>query len=228
MLSLVLAALFFVAIHLGVSGTSLRGAVVGRLGARGFTIAFSLASLAGIVWLVTAYKGADYRPLWGQSETWKLVADILMLPAFLLVVIGLTTPNPTAVAQEALVTRPPQGIVQVTRHPFLMGVALWASLHLVANGDLASLLLFGAMLLVAVAGAPSIDAKRRRSLGDAAWDGFARATSIVPFAAIAAGRARLDLGAIGWWRIGLGVLAYVLFIGGHRHIIGVSPFPHWS
>lgn len=227
MLSLVLAALFFIGVHIGVAGTSLRGRLVAALGTLGFTVAFSLASLVGIMWLVASYNGAPYQPVWGQSESWKLVADVLMLPAFLLVVIGLATPNPTAMAQEKLVAEPPRGIVQVTRHPFLMGVALWSFLHLVANGDAASIAFFGAFLIVAVAGAPSIDAKRRRALGDPAWDAFARRTSIVPFAAIAAGRTGLDLPGIGWWRIGLGALAYALFIGGHSHIIGVSPYPHF-
>ena len=81
-----------------------------------------------------------------------------------------------------------------------MGVALWAFLHLVANGDLASILFFGAFLIVALAGAPSIDAKRRRALGAARWDAFASQTSIVPFAAIARGRNRFVAGEFGLWR----------------------------
>ena len=227
MVSLLLAGLLFVAVHIGVAGTTLRDRVVATIGERGYMIAFSLASLGGIVWLVVAYTGADYVATWGQPNGWKLVADVLMLPAFMLVVIGLATPNPTAVAQGGLAAQPPRGIVRVTRHPFLIGVGLWATLHLVANGDLASLLFFGAILVVCLAGPASIDAKRRRALGPATWDAFARRTSVVPFGAIAAGRNTLDAGEIGWWRIGLGVLAYVLFIGGHAHIIGVSPFPHW-
>ena len=227
MTSLLLAGLFFIAVHIGVSGTTLRDRLVATLGERGYMIAFSVASLGGIIWLVSGYKAAAYVDLWGQPNWWKLVADVLMLPAFMLVVIGLATPNPTSVAQGNLAAQAPAGIVRVTRHPFLIGVGLWASLHLIANGDLASLLFFGAILVVCVAGPPSIDAKRRRALGAATWDGFAGKTSIVPFGAIAAGRNTLDVGQIGWWRIGLGVLAYVLFIGGHIHIIGVSPFPVW-
>ncbi len=227
MTSLLLAGLFFIAVHIGIAGTMLRDRVVAAVGDKAYMIAFSIASLAGIIWLVNAYAGAGYVETWGQPEWWKVVADVLMLPAFMLVVIGLATPNPTSVAQEKLVAQPARGIVRVTRHPFLIGVGLWAFLHLVANGDVASLLFFGALLIVCVAGPPSIDAKRRRALGAPAWDAFARQTSIVPFGAIAAGRNTLDAGQIGWWRIGLGVLAYVLFIGGHSHIIGVSPFPHW-
>ena len=58
MASLVLAAAFFVGIHVFVSGTALRGAIVARIGENGFRGAFSLASLAGIVWLSRAYAAA--------------------------------------------------------------------------------------------------------------------------------------------------------------------------
>jgi uncharacterized membrane protein len=154
------------------------------------------------------------------------VAIVLMLPAFLLVVVGLTTPNPTAVAQEGLVDQAPRGIVRITRHPFLVGVAIWAGVHLVGNGDWASLLLFAALAVVSVAGTVSIDAKRRRVLGDAKWDRFASRTSIVPFAAILAGRNSLSVGELTLWRPAAGAFAYVLMLGGHAHLIGVSPWPH--
>ncbi len=225
MISLTLAALAFIAIHLGVSGTTLRDALVARIGLRAYMILFSVASVGAIIWLISAYTTAAYVPLWGRLQWWKPFAIALMLPAFLLVVIGLTTPNPTAVAQENLVDRAPLGIVRITRHPFLMGTALWAAIHLVGNGDEASFLFFAALLIVSVAGTVSIDAKRARSLGASAWSGFARRTSIVPFAAILAGRNTLSLADLGWWRLAAGVAAYALMLGGHAHIVGVSPWP---
>ena len=224
MVSLFLAALLFAAIHLGWSGTALRDRSVAALGLRGHMIAFSVASVASIVWLISAYKAAPYVATWGQLEWWKPFAIALMLPAFLLVVVGLTTPNPTAVAGEALVERPPAGILRVTRHPFLVGVAAWSAIHLIGNGDLASLLLFASLLVVAAAGTVSIDAKRRRALG-ASWDGFAARTSIVPFAAIVAGRNHFVAREFGWARPAGGVLAYALMLGGHVHLVGVSPWP---
>jgi uncharacterized membrane protein len=224
MASLIVAALFFIAIHLGVSGTTVRDAIVARLGLRAYMVIFSLASLAGMIGLVSAYKAAPYLPTWGMLEWWKPVAIALMLPAFVLVVVGLATPNPTSVAQEKLVDVPPQGILRITRHPFLMGVALWSLVHLVGNGDWASALLFGALFIVAAAGPASIDAKRRRALG-AHWDGFARQTSILPFAAIMSGRNHLVLTELWNWRPLAGVLAYILMLGGHAHIVGVSPWP---
>lgn len=225
MLMLLLSALFFLGIHLGVAGTKLRDAVVARLGASGYTIAFSVASLGGIWWLVQAYQAAPYVFTWGQLEWWKPFAIALMLPAFLLALIGVTTPNPTAVGQEAQVDQAPRGIVKITRHPFLMGVGLWALVHLVGNGDLASLILFGTFAIVCFAGALSIDAKRRRLLGSAAWAPFEGQTSILPFAAVARGRTALALNDVVTWRAGLGVVAYALMLGGHSHLIGVSPFP---
>lgn len=224
MISLALAAVFFTAIHLGVSGTRLRDALVARLGPKPYMIVFSLASVAGMIWLVLAYKAAEYVPTWGMLEWWKPFAIALMLPAFVLVVAGLATPNPTAVAQEKLVEVAPSGIVRITRHPFLMGVSLWAFVHLVGNGDWASTLLFGALFIVAAAGPASIDAKRRRALGSA-WDGFARQTSIIPFVAIAQGRTTMPAGELRDWRPWAGVFAYVLMLGGHAHIVGVSPWP---
>jgi uncharacterized membrane protein len=225
MLSLLLAAVFFAGIHLGVAGTRLRDRAIAALGRAGYTAVFSLASAAGLIWLVVAYDRAPYLAFWGMLEWWKPVAVVLMLPAAMLVVIGLATPNPTSAGQEGRVADPPQGIVRVTRHPFLTGVGLWAIVHLIGTGDAASLVFFATWAVVAVAGTVSIDAKRRRLLGAAAWEPFAAQTSIVPFAAIAAGRNRFDPGEIGAWRWCLALAVYALLLGGHGPVIGVSPFP---
>lgn len=224
MSSLVLAALFFAAIHLGVAGTRLRDGLVRRLGEKGYSIAFSTASVVGMVWLVNGYKAAPTVETWGALEWWKPVAIALMLPAFLLAVAGLLTPNPTAVAGDARLAEPPAGIVRITRHPFLVGVGLWSAVHLVGNGDVASAVLFGTLALVSVAGTLSIDAKRRRLFGDR-WTPFAAQTSILPFAALIQGRTTVDWRRLADWRLAVAVAAYALMLGGHSHIVGVSPFP---
>jgi len=225
MISLTLAAAAFALIHIGISGTRLRDVLVARAGLPLYMIGYSIMSIAALIWLISTYKAAPYLPTWGTPAAVKPLAIILMLPAFLLVVIGLTTPNPTAVAQEAFAQKDPQGIVQITRHPFLMGAALWSLIHIAANGDMASLLFFGSLAVVSIAGPASIDAKRRRSLGPAVWDRFTAKTSIIPFRAILAGRAPFQPRSLGWWRPAAGTAAYALFLGGHAHIIGVSPFP---
>ena len=225
MLSLLLAAIFFAGIYLGVAGTTIRDRAIAALGQSGYRAAFSIATVVGLAWLVMAYNRAPYVVTWGMIEWWKPFAIILMLPASLLVVIGLTTPNPTAIAQENRLAQPPQGIVRVTRHPFLTGVGLWALVHLIGDGDVASLVFFAVWAVVALAGTVSIDRKRRRLLGAAAWEPFAAQTSIVPFAAIAAGRNRFRPGEVGAWRWGAAIVLYVLMLVGHADVIGVSPFP---
>ncbi|CAL1241116.1 NnrU family protein [Candidatus Methylocalor cossyra] len=226
MLQLLLAALFFTGIHVVVSGTRLRDALLARFGERAFRAGFSLLSLFGLGWLVQAYRGAPYIETWGQLIWFKPVAVALMLPAFLLAVIGLTTPGPTAVGGEGQLQReePARGILRVTRHPFLWGVALWALLHLIGNGDLAALVLFGSFLVLVLVGTRSIDAKRRWAWGEH-WERFAAVTSNLPFVAIGQGRNVWKPREIGGWRPALAVLLYLLVLHFHARWFGVSPWP---
>ena len=212
MLNLITASAYFLLIHFGVSGTRLRDRLVTRLGAGPYRGAFALASVIGLVWMIYAYRHAPTVELWGVVLGFRPAAYVLVFIAFLFVVIGITTPSPTRVGMESKVeqgTEAARGMVRITRHPFLWGVALWALVHLVVNGDLASLILFGSLLVLAVGGTLSIDAKRRRNFGEQ-WVQFANATSNVPFAAIAAGRNRLApaLAEIGLWRPAAAILAY--------------------
>jgi uncharacterized membrane protein len=224
--SLVLAAGFFLAIHLLVSGTGARDRLIARLGATAYRGLFSLASLVGLVWLCLAYRDADVIVLWGRLPALKPAALVGMAFAFALVVLGLTKPNPTGVGGEALLARAPEpvGVQRITRHPFLWGVALWALIHLVLNGDLASVVLFGTLAVLALCGTMSIDAKRRRALG-AAWDGFAARTSNLPFLALAQGRTRLGLGEHKAWEWLVVAGAYAVTVALHQTVFGVSPLP---
>lgn len=224
MLNLVAASAFFVLIHLLISGTRVRDGLIARIGQGPYMGLFVVLSIAGLVWLGFAFGEARASPAnapyWSVGDASRHVQMALQLVAVLLIVIGLSTPNPTSVRQESAIERPVRGLLRVTRHPFLWGVALWALGHLVVNGDRASLILFGSLLLLAVAGTASIDAKRKRALGEA-WDGFAAQTSNVPFAAIVAGRQRLMLGEIGVWRILAAVAVYLALILAHPWITGV-------
>jgi len=103
-------------------------------------------------------------------------------------------------------------------------VAIWASGHLMVNGDPASMVLFGTMLVLALFGTASIDAKRRRALGPK-WDAFAAQTSNAPFAAIASGRQKLSLGEVGWWRILLAIAVWALLAWAHPFLFGVRALP---
>lgn len=227
---LLAAAAAFVLLHLLVSGTRMRDALTGAVGEGQYMGLFSLASIACLVWLGFAFAGARTASanslFWTASPATKDIQLVLQLIAFLLVVPGLTTPNPTSVRQQAVLERRDaiKGMLRVTRHPFLWGVAVWAAGHILVNGSVASLIFFGALLLLALFGTTSIDAKRRRALGEA-WDAFAARTSNVPFAAIAARRQRLDLAEIGWWRLALAVAIWAGVLAIHQWAFGVSPLP---
>ena len=229
MTSLIAAAAFFLLIHFLVSGTRLREALVRKIGAGPYMGVFSLSSLAGLTWMILAYGrargGGEQAVFWTSTPTTRSIQLGLMLVSLLFVVIGLATPNPTSVRQEKVLDRPDavRGMLRITRHPFLWGVAIWAGGHLLVNGDTASLILFGSLLILALFGTASIDAKRKRALGER-WAAFAAQTSNIPFAAIAAGRQSLRLGEVGW-RIGLATLVWAALTGGHGYIFGVSALP---
>lgn len=224
MTALATAALVFVLLHLLISGTPLRQVIVRLLTEPGFSVFFSIASLASLVWLGFAFKdahgsAADHA-FWGPTSLTRELALGLQAVAFLFIVPGLTTPTPTAVGQLAVLDRfePERGMIRITRHPFLWGVSFWAIAHLLVQGKLSDFLLFGALLLVAVVGPFSIDAKRRRQLADK-WLVFQDRTSNVPFMAILSGRQSLRIGEIGWWRLLAAVIVYVGVVAVHGGVV---------
>jgi uncharacterized membrane protein len=228
--NLIAAAAFFVLIHLLVSGTRLRDALTGRIGQGPYMGLFALASVAGLVWLGWGFGQARGVPenqvLWSLTPATRYVQLVIQLLALLLIVPGLTTPNPGSVRQEGSLDRPDlvRGMLRITRHPFLWGVAIWAAGHLLVNGDLASFVLFGSLFVLAVFGTSSIDAKRRRALGPR-WDAFAAQTSNVPFGAILAGCQKLALGEIGLWRIATAIVVWGALAWAHPYFTGVPALP---
>lgn len=224
MQNLVAASIYFLLIHFGVAGTRLRDGLVARIGEGLYRGLFSLASLVGLIWVIYAYHRAPMVALWPSPSSLRPLAYAVVFVAFLLAVIGISTPSPTQAGGEAQLRDgrdPARGIVRISRHPFLWGVALWALAHLTMNGDLASLILFGTMLLLAVGGPLSIDAKRRRALGER-WTHFAQATSSVPFGAILAGRNSLyaALNEIGFVRPLAAIIIFVLVFHFHGRFFG--------
>ena len=215
---LLLAALLWVFVHVGISGTRLRDAVVERLGEKRFMLAFSISSVVAIVLLVLAWRNAETTFLWAAPGWLRWILAVLMLPAFVLFMASHKR-NPTAVGNKGL-GEEPRGIQRVTRHPMLWSFAIWALVHVLGNGDTASLVFFGAFLVTALAGMPSIDAKLARRSPEA-WRGFAEKTSILPFGAIMAGRNRLVLSEIGWMPPVVGLVLWAALMHFHRGIFGV-------
>ncbi|MCS6931875.1 MAG: NnrU family protein [Acetobacteraceae bacterium] len=221
MFLLVLAAILWVAVHVGIAGTVVRARLVARLGEGGFRIAYSAVSLLAIYALVAAWNAADTTPLWTAGPALRWLLALLMLPAILLFVASVAGRNPTAVGQEGALAAGPRGIFRITRHPMLWSFALWAAIHVAGNGDSAAVVFFGAFLVTALLGMPSIDAKLAARRPDA-WPAFRQATSILPFGAILAGRQRLALAEIGWIVPAIALVLWAALLHVHRHVFGVS------
>lgn len=224
MLNLSIAALFMLGTHFGIAAPSLRADLIGRTGERAYRLLYSLVAVVALVWLITAWRAAPLHALWPTSVVVRHLALALMPLAFLLVVCAVTAANPTVLGQkpDPDAASPAVGIIRVTRHPFMWGVALWALLHLLANGDVASVLFFGSFIVLALAGTWRIDARRTRENAPG-WGVFLQATSNLPFAAIVERRQRLVLGEIGLWRAALALGLYVAFVWLHPWLFGVGP-----
>ena len=217
-----LAAAFWIGLHLVVAGAS-RARLFGMLGGKPFFVVFSLLSIVGLVWFVFAYRAAPWIPIWPTIPALGYLAFVLVFLAFLLIVVGSDAMNPTTTQPFRMIDDklPVYGITRVTRHPRLCGICLWGIAHLLVNGNLAALIMFGALLITAVNGMVSIDRKRRHALGPL-WDEFAAQTSRLPFAAILAGRTRFEISEFRAWKIAMtfGLFSSVIWLHG---IVGPSP-----
>lgn len=217
--SLVLAAAFWIATHNGLAGSAFRARLVNRIGENGFRIFYSIVSVLALVMLARAWEGAPAMPLWTAPAWLRLLLAVIMLPAFLFFAAGLLR-NPTAVGGEVLAGQQVRGIQRITRHPMLWSFALWALVHVIGNGDVASLIFFGSFAISAFLGMPSIDLKLAARSAEAAAKLRAE-TSILPFGAILAGRNRLVLAEIGWLAPLLALIGWAALLHFHARFFGV-------
>ncbi|MDM0034000.1 NnrU family protein [Variovorax sp. J22P271] len=143
---LVLGLILFLGIHsVSIVAPAWRDAQVARRGERAWKGMYALASLAGLLLLIHGYGLARLAPvvLYTPPTGLRHLALLLMLPVFPLLFAAYL----------------PGRIQRAARHPMLLAVKLWATAHLLANGNLADVLLFGAFLAWAVA--DRISVKRR-------------------------------------------------------------------
>ena len=211
--------------HLLLSSQALRARLVARVGENAFMALYSAPISAALALLVYAWTKAPYIPVWDPAA-WTRWAPALVMPFVMIAqVAGYSTPTPTMAGMADRVGEAPRGIHRITRHPVNITAAIWAAAHLLPNGDVASIGLFGTMLVLGVAGSLHID-RRRAAANPDAWARYAAQTSAVPFLAIAQGRNQLVLAEIGAARIVVGLVLYVvLLVWGHGWAIGASALP---
>jgi uncharacterized membrane protein len=152
MLVLVIGLVVFFAIHLVPSNVAMRDGLIARFGLTGYKAIFGLLSLIGFALIVIGFAKLQMHPgknpqLWVPPLWTRHLAVGLMLPAIIALVA----------------TYDPSRIHTVLKHPMLVAIKIWALAHLLANGDLAALVLFGSFLAFAVYDRISI--KERQALG---------------------------------------------------------------
>ena len=150
---LILGLAVFLATHVFVSFREARASVIGRVGLPLYRNLFAIVSLAGlalIVWGYAQYRAHALIQLWSPPAFMRHVTVGLVLLAAIFVVAAFL----------------PNHIRTRLKHPMLAGVKTWALAHLLSNGDLGSVLLFGTFLAWGVYA--RIAAKRRGDIGAAA------------------------------------------------------------
>jgi uncharacterized membrane protein len=203
--------LLFSGSHLVLSSAPVRAPLVRRLGERGFTGLYSLIALATFIpWVRVWWSARGSGPwLWAVGDL-PGVRELALVLAFfgtIFVFLGLLQPSPTGMLPGAPT---PHGATRITRHALFSGFALWGIAHCLVNGSAPDVLFFGGIALFSLVGAMHQDARKRGTQA-----GFQAQTSLVPFAAIVAGRQRLALGELSWLAVGLGAAAAVALYLSH-------------
>src|SRR5258707_10452416 len=137
LLVMILGLILFLGIHTLTTQRDLRAGFVASMGEGGYKIFYALVSITGlalIAWGFAEYRATGWIDVWNPPKAFKHITVALMLPAVILVVASYL-----------------RGRIYTTlKHPMLAGVKLWAAAHLLANGDLGSIILFGSFLAWAV------------------------------------------------------------------------------
>jgi uncharacterized membrane protein len=130
---MILGLVLFFGIHVVTTKRDLRAQLIALSGESIYKLVYSLAAIAGlalIIWGFAEYRATGWIDVWYPPHFMKHVTIALMLPAVILIVAAFL-----------------RGRIYTTlKHPMLAGVKLWAFAHLLSNGDLGSIILFGSFL----------------------------------------------------------------------------------
>lgn len=199
---------------------AVRARLVALFGPRRFSLGYSLLSLAMLAALIAAAGRAPVVVLWPQMGWQVALVQAGMLAVCLLLGLSLGQPNPFSFggARNDRFDPARPGIVRLTRHPVLLALALWAGLHLLPNGDLAHVVLFGVLGGFALLGRALVDRRSRRSLGPDLWHRLRAETAAAPLSARPGDPAAVAL------RIAAGLAGYGALVLLHPVVLGVAVF----
>lgn len=214
--NVVAAAIAFVGTHFLLSHP-LRAPIVGRIGQRGFLALYSLVAFATLIWLALAYRAAPPAPLlWVAGDAlWALASAVMLVASVLL--MGSLIRNPALPEARTDTVPEGRGVFAITRHPMMWAFALWGAAHILVYPDPSNIVVALAIILLALAGAALQD-RKKEALQPDFWRGWEARTSYWPFAAIAAGRARL--GGFGMYALAGGLVVWLIATWAHIPLSG--------
>ena len=196
---------------------SVRSRFEARLGSSGFTLAYSALSLVVLAWLIGAAGRAPHVAVWDLAPWQVHVPLTVMGPVCLILALSIGRPNPFSFggARNDQFDPARPGIVRLSRHPLLLALALWAAAHVVPNGDLAHVILFGAFAAFALLGGRLIDRRKRREMGPV-WQRMLDRVADAPILS-----ASPSVGTL--LRLAAGIALYGALLWAHPFLFGVSP-----
>ena len=220
MTPLIIACAAFLVLHLGISSTPLRGMLRDAAGENGYLGIYSLLAFASLGAMIYFYAGLDHSDtVWLANAMSYKIAKLILFVSIVLIVVGTMTRNPTAIKMEGAIKADLPGAVKITRHPLQWGILLFAMAHMIANGDKASIILFGTLALVSAVGMVAMD-RRKKANADERWQRFFETNLLIPFSAILAGKNTLKVAEINWLAVGFGVALYAVLYWFHRFVSG--------
>lgn len=195
-----------------------RARLIAILGHKGYLVCYSALSIGVLAWLVVAAATAPYVEIIPPYAPLRWVPLLIMPLVCWLAVAGLSINNPFSFG--GLGQRPfdpdNPGILRMTRHPILVALMLWAAAHLLANGSLSHVILFGLFAGFAAMGMVLIDRRTARDKGSD-WERLSRNTARLSL------RAPSPWPPLRVWLISLAAFAVLLPL--HTPVIGLSPLP---
>ncbi len=208
----------FLLSHMIPARPAVRGWLIGTLGRTGYFATYSLVSLAVLGWLVIAAANAPYVEVIPPFPLLRWIPLLAMPIVCWLAIVGLSIQNPFSFG--GLGHRPfdPEnpGILRTTRHPILVALMLWAVAHLLANGSLSHVILFGLFAGFAAMGMGLIDRRTARNMGPD-WPRLSRNTARLSL------RAPRPWPRLWVWLTAFATYAALLYL--HEAVIGLSPLP---
>jgi uncharacterized membrane protein len=182
--------------HIVGSSLPVRNLMIRRIGRLGFKTLYTLLALAtftGLCYFFFRHKHAGYH-LYNAGYLLQLLANFLMLAAFIILLQGLVTSNPMTTLAELSrrYVSSGQGIQRITRHPQNFAFGLFGLAHLLANPYVGDWIFFGGFIVFGFAGSIHQD-RRQRATGPREIQKFLADTSAMPFLAIIKGKQRLGL-----------------------------------